>query len=318
MRHISSTAQIQPQSTSRILMIRPTQFGFNQQTADSNVFQHQQAGQRTQEEISTLAQAEFDLMVSQLQMAGVEVKVIDELEGDRNPDAVFSNNWISYHQSGRVVLYPMLAENRRSERRLDIVEQLRSDYHIEEVIDLTHFEKDGKFLEGTGSMVLDRRYKIAYACLSQRTHLEVLQAFAEKLDYEVVYFHATDDLGRPIYHTNVMMCIGDIFAVICLEAIHNPDERQRVRQTLEQTNKYLIELSLEQIKHFAGNMLMVRNRRQEKFLVMSTAAYDILTDRQRSILNDYARILHTDLSIIERYGGGSARCMLTENHLPRS
>ncbi|WP_044198478.1 citrulline utilization hydrolase CtlX [Dyadobacter tibetensis] len=318
MREISSTAQIQPQSTSRILMIRPNRFAFNQQTAATNVFQQPLSDERSPEVIHGMAQAEFDLMVAQLQMAGVEVSIFPEKVGEENPDTVFSNNWVTYHQSGRVVLYPMMAPNRRAERRLDIVEQLKSKYHIEEIIDLTHFEDEGKFLEGTGSMVLDRRYKIAYACLSERTHPDVLKAFGEAMGYEIVSFHASDDAAHPIYHTNVMMNVGDIFAVVCLESIQNPDERQKVREVLEQTNKYLIEISLEQVKHFAGNMLMVRNKAQEKFLVMSTSAYEALTPKQRTILSDYARILHTDLKIIEQYGGGSARCMMTEVHLPLS
>ena len=165
-------------------------------------------------------------------------------------------------------------------------------------------------------MVLDRRYKIAYACLSPRTNIDVLHAFAEALDYEIVYFSASDENDKPIYHTNVLMCIGDIFAVICLEAIKNPDERQRVRATLEETNKYIIQITMDQVRHFAGNMLLIRNKNQDKLLVMSTQAYESLTEKQRKALSDYARIFHTDLSVIESNGGGSARCMMTEFHLP--
>lgn len=317
MRVITSSAQIQPQSTAKIMMIRPVRFGFNEQTAESNEFQQKSFGEQTQADAQQAAREEFELMIDQLQKAGLELHVFDDTADTDRPDAVFSNNWVSFHQSGKVVLYPMMAENRRLERRADIIQALAGDFKVEEIIDLTHFEKQGKFLEGTGSMVLDRRYKIAYACLSPRTHPEVLNAFADAMGYEVVAFSASDEQGKPIYHTNVLMCVGDIFAVICLEAIKDPDERLLVRSVLEETHKDVIEISLEQMRHFAGNMLMVRNGKADKFLVMSTQAYESLTARQKDRLDDYARILHTDLSVIEGHGGGSARCMMTEIHLPR-
>ncbi|MCF2504590.1 arginine deiminase-related protein [Dyadobacter sp. CY107] len=317
MRVITSSAQIQPQSTSRIMMIRPVRFGFNAETAESNEFQQPSFALSTHETAGDLAKEEFDLMIDQLKKAGVDLHVFDDNEDILRPDAVFSNNWVSFHQSGKVVLYPMMAENRRAERRLDIIERLKEDFKIEEIIDLSYFEEQGKFLEGTGSMVLDRRYKIAYACLSPRTHPEVLEAFAEALGYEIVAFSASDENGKPVYHTNVIMCVGDVFAVVCLEAIKDPDERQMVRAALEETKKYIVEITFDQVRHFAGNMLMVRNNKSDKFLVMSTQAYDSLTSHQRQALSDYARILHTDLGVIEGNGGGSARCMMTEIHLPR-
>lgn len=316
MRVITSSAQIQPQSTCRIMMIRPVRFGFNQETADSNEFQQEDFAQKTKDTAQQIATQEFDLMIDQLRKAGLELHIFDDTDEVERPDAVFSNNWVSFHQSGKVVLYPMMAENRRLERRADIIENLRSNFKVEEIIDLTGFEAEGKFLEGTGSMVFDRRYKIAYACLSPRTHPEVLDAFADALGYEIISFSASDEHDRPIYHTNVLMCIGDIFAVVCLEAIKDPDERLMVRSVLEETHKYIVEITLEQVRHFAGNMLMVRNSKSDKFLVMSTQAYDSLTTKQRQILSDYARLLHTDLSVIEGNGGGSARCMMTEIHLP--
>lgn len=315
MRSITSTAQIQPQSTAHIMMIRPARFAFNTETAASNEFQ--QAALTQPDSIQTEATEEFDLMVSQMKNTGIDLHIFDDTEEVNRPDAVFSNNWVSFHQSGKVVLYPMMAENRRIERRLDIIEALKKDYKVEEIIDLTYFEKQGKFLEGTGSIVLDRRYKVAYACLSPRTHPEVLDAFADAMGYEVVSFSASDENDKPIYHTNVLMCVGDIFAVVCLEAIKNPDQRQLVRSVLEETNKYIVEISLDQVRHFAGNMLMVRNIKQDKFLVMSTRAYESLTKNQREVLNDYAQICHSDLEVIENNGGGSARCMMTEIHLPR-
>ncbi len=315
MREISTSAQIQPQSTSRILMVRPTNFGFNPQTAQSNAFQNEVDSNPV--DIANSAQQEFDLLADLLRMVGVELFIFDQNNAD-NPDAVFSNNWVSFHQSGKVVLYPMMAENRRSERQESILESLNQHFHVEEIIDLTYFEKEGEFLEGTGSMVFDRRYKIAYACISPRTNRKVLDKFAEKMGYEVVTFHANDEANQAIYHTNVMMCIGDIFAVVCLEALSDPDERLKLRSILEETNKYIIELSLDQLKGFTGNMLLIRNQKQEKVLVMSTKAYETLTPKQRQILSDYAALIHTDLTTIETYGGGSARCMLTEMHLPRS
>ncbi|NIJ54889.1 citrulline utilization hydrolase CtlX [Dyadobacter arcticus] len=316
MRTITSSVQIQPQSTSRIMMIRPVRFGFNEETAQSNEFQQEAFADNTRETAQQAAREEFDLMVDQLEHVGVDLHIFDDTEENHRPDAVFPNNWVSFHQSGKVVLYPMLAENRRTERRPDIIEALKKDFNIEEIIDLTHFESEGKFLEGTGSMVLDRRYKIAYACLSPRTHPEVLEAFAGALGYEIVSFSASDENGKPIYHTNVIMCVGDIFAVVCLEAIKNLDERLMVRAALEETNKYIVEISLDQVRHFAGNMLMVRNNKSDKFLVMSTQAYDSLTAKQKRMLSDYARLVHTDLAVIEGNGGGSARCMMTEIHLP--
>ncbi|GGB88694.1 citrulline utilization hydrolase CtlX [Dyadobacter sediminis] len=312
MRVITSSVQNQPQSTSRMMMIRPAQFGFNPETADSNGFQHKPSENTT----SNTADDEFELMIKQLRIAGIELHVFDDKDDAYRPDAVFSNNWVSFHQSGKVVLYPMMAENRRTERRMDIIDKLGNDFKMEEIIDLTHFEAEGKYLEGTGSMVLDRRYKIAYACISPRTHPEVLSAFAEAMGYEIVSFSASDENDLPVYHTNVLMCIGDIFAVICLEAIKDPDERQLVRAALEETKKFIIEISLEQVRHFAGNMLFVKNNRSDKFLVMSTQAYHSLTKKQKEILSEYGRLLHTDLSYIEENGGGSARCMLTEIHLP--
>ena len=297
-------------------MIRPTQFAFNPETAGTNKFQKPESGGEIGKNVSEAAREQFDLMIAQLENVGVDLHVFEDTDDKFTPDAVFSNNWLSLHQSGKVVLYPMMAENRRAERRSDIIEALKNNFKIEEIIDLTHFEEEGKFLEGTGSMVLDRRYKIAYACLSPRTDLDVLYAFGNALDYEIVAFSASDEDDNTIYHTNVLMCVGDIFAVICLEAIKNPDERQKVRATLEETNKYIIELTLDQVGHFAGNMLMIRNQQQNKFLIMSTQAYESLTDQQHKALSDYASLLHTDLSVIEGHGGGSARCMMTEIHLP--
>jgi hypothetical protein len=259
---------------------------------------------------------QFDNMVAHLKAAGVDVMVYEDTEEPHTPDSIFPNNWISFHQSGKIVLYPMQAVNRRLERRMDIIEDLKSNFQVEQIIDLTHFEKEGNYLEGTGSMVFDRRYKIAYACLSPRTNAEVLDAFVEATGYKVVKFNATDAAGKDVYHTNVVMCMGDSFAVVCLQSINDLDERLMVRDELEKTGKQVIEITLEQMNSFAGNMLLVNNKRGEKLLVMSTQAFESLTHKQRDEIDDYAALVHFDLSIIEGNGGGSARCMMAEVHLP--
>lgn len=304
------------QATSHILMIRPVRFGFNEQTAASNAFQDIKLAAQTKDVAQEDALYEFEEMVRQLRVAGVDVIELEDTPEPYTPDSIFPNNWISFHNNGTVILYPMQAENRRLERRHDILELLEDKYYINRLVDLTHFEQEGKFLEGTGSMVLDRKFKIAYACLSPRTHPDVLREFALQMNYELIIFNAIDDSGKQIYHTNVLMCIGDMFAVICLQAIADLDERIHVRNSLEQSGKQVIEISLDQMKHFAGNMLLVKNQKGTNLLVMSTQAFESLTPRQIDALDDYAILLHADLSMIEGNGGGSARCMMAEIHLP--
>ncbi len=308
---------MRPQTTSHILMIRPVRFGFNQETAESNAFQDGVLAQKTAETAQTIALEAFDCMVKGLQNEGIQVWVFDDSYEPHTPDSIFPNNWISFHQSGKVILYPMQAHNRRLERRMDIIENLSAYFQITEVINLSHFEAENKFLEGTGSMVLDRKHKIAYACLSPRTNPVVLDEFGIEMDYKIVSFLATDSAGKAIYHTNVLMCVGDGFAVICLEAVANLNERLMVRESLEKTGKQIVEISFEQMNQFAGNMLLVENKKGEKLLVMSTAAYESLNATQRTTLGDYARLIHFDLSMIEGNGGGSARCMMAELHLPK-
>lgn len=297
-------------------MIRPNRFGFNQQTADSNVFQDVENATKDRDAIQKIALREFDEMVHQLTAAGVDVIVYNDLPEPHTPDSIFPNNWVSFHYSGTVVLYPMQAPNRRAERRLDIIDDLAKKYHVAKILDLTHFERDGKYLEGTGSMVLDRMKRIAYACLSPRTDVQVLNEFSNRTGYRVVTFSAVDTAGIPVYHTNVVMCIGDSFAIVCLAAITDPDERLMVRQSLENTGKHVIDITLDQMAHFAGNMLLVTSRKGQKLLVMSTQAFDSLTVRQKNELDDFAMLFHFDLSTIESVGGGSARCMIAELHLP--
>jgi hypothetical protein len=305
------------QTTSNILMIRPVRFGFNEQTAESNAFQNVAVAAQTKGISQDAALQEFDAMVRWLQDNGVNVMVFDDTAEPHTPDSIFPNNWVSFHQSGKVILYPMQAQNRRLERRMDIIEALGDNFQVEQVIDLSYFEAENKFLEGTGSMVLDRKNRIAYACLSPRTNKDVLVAFSKVIDYKIVTFDATDINNKAIYHTNVVMCVGDVFVVICLEAIKNLDERLLVRETITKSGKEVIEISLDQMNRFAGNMLLVNNTKGEKLLVMSTSAYQSLTPKQITQLDDYARLTHFDLSMIEGNGGGSARCMMAEVHLPR-
>ncbi len=303
------------QTTSNILMIRPVNFGFNQETAESNAFQNVAFGKQHQNNAQTVALKEFDEMVEQLHKSGVNVMVIDDTETPHTPDSIFPNNWISFHANGTVITYPMQAKNRRLERRGDIIQQIGEQFYINRRIDLSDFESENKFLEGTGSLVLDRKFKIAYACLSPRTSEEVLKEFSVQMNYEIVAFNAMDGAGKQIYHTNVLMCIGDMFAVICLEAIPNLDERLMVRNSLEQSGKRVIEITLNQTNQFAGNMLEIKSKTGQKMLVMSSSAYDSLNPKQIDILDDYCTIHHFDLSMIEGNGGGSARCMMAEIHL---
>ncbi len=307
---------MQAQTTSNILMIRPVNFAFNEQTADSNAFQDTKAQSLTNSITQAEALQEFDAMVSQLRAAGVNVMVYDDTIEPHTPDSIFPNNWISFHHSGKVCLYPMQAENRRLERRNDIIDDLRTKFHIEVVLDFTHSEKENKFLEGTGSMVLDRMYRTSYACISPRTNSEVLDVWAKQMNYNLVKFTSVDGQGKEVYHTNVVMCIGDTFAVICLESIPDLDERLMVRESLANTGKNVIEISLEQMNQFAGNMLLVKSLKGNDLLVMSTTAYNSLNHAQIVELEEYAVIQHFDLSMIETCGGGSARCMMAEVHLP--
>ncbi len=297
-------------------MIRPVRFGFNEQTADSNAFQDIKLAAQTKDISQEEARREFDEMERRLTAAGVDVIVYDDTVEPYTPDSIFPNNWVSFHASGTVVLYPMQAENRRLERRMDIINDLSERFHVAKVVDLTHFEQEGKFLEGTGSLVFDRMNRVAFACLSPRTNADVLAEYVRQTNYRVVSFHASDANDKAIYHTNVLMCIGDSFAVICLQAIKNPDERLMVRQELEGSGKQIIEITLEQLAAFAGNMLLVTTLKGQKLIVMSTRAYESLTPRQLDKLDDYASLMHVDLSMIEGNGGGSARCMMAEVHLP--
>jgi len=305
---------MQEQVTSNLLMIRPVNFAFNQETASSNTFQQPEDINR--EALNTSAQECFDELVAQLRLRDINVHVFEDTPEPYTPDSIFPNNWLSTHHSGKVMIYPVEAVNRRAERRQDVLDFLKKNYDFHVLLDLTHFETDGKYLEGTGSIVLDRINRIAYACLSSRTHPEVLKAWQKVIDYELVTFEAFDKAGVPVYHTNVVMSMGDTFCVICLEAIADPDQRLAVKQKLESSGKTIMEITMDQMNAFAGNMLLVKNRKDKNFLVMSDRAYASLTREQADTMDYFAEILHTDLGYIETVGGGSARCMIAEIHLP--
>jgi hypothetical protein len=301
------------QTTSTILMIRPVNFGFNEQTAGSNAFQNRNA---EQQQVQDKALKEFDRLVNVLRENGVEVIVVDDTPEPHTPDSIFPNNWVSFHNDGTVFLYPMMAENRRLERREDIIMDLEDEFKIKHVIDLSRFEHEHKFLEGTGSMVLDRENKIAYACLSPRTDKEVMELFCKESGYKPVLFHAVDEQGMDIYHTNVLMCMGSKFAVICLHSIQDENEKNSVTSILKLTHKDIIAISFAQMNQFAGNMLELKSKAGESLLVMSKNAYQSLTSSQKTTLEKYCRILYADINTIENNGGGSARCMIAEVHLP--
>ena len=308
----------EPQLTTRVLMIRPARFESNPLTAESNRFQGR--SDLGPDEQQAAALAEFEDLVRALQEAGIDVIVIDDTPEPPTPDSIFPNNWISTHADGRIVLYPMEAENRRTERRADVIEHLSEDLglQVKEVVDLTGHEDAGHYLEGTGSMVLDRVNRIAYACLSSRTHLDPLGDFAQRMDYDVVAFEAVDREGVPIYHTNVLMNIGEKLAVICDEAITDKEQREAVLGQLKDSGHDVISLSYAQLEAFAGNMLELRNKSGERIVAISTQALDSLDDRQLEKLRANGRIVTAPIETIELSAGGSVRCMLAEVHLPNA
>ena len=304
------------QSASAVLMIRPANFGANPETAGSNAFQKDTASGAGPQ---ARALAEFDALVEALRQAGVVVEVFEDRSEPVTPDAVFPNNWVSFHADGSAWLYPMLALNRRWERRPDILETLKAErgYVLGEVNDLTFSELDGRYLEGTGSLVLDRVNRIAYAGLSPRTDSRLLQEWAGRSGYEVVSFRARDTRGNAIYHTNVMLCIGTGFALGCFDCIDATD-RERVTKRLADTGHEVIGISPYQMEAFAGNMLELSGRYGETVIAMSTRAERALNPAQRAALERHGRIVSSPIETIEDCAGGSVRCMLAEIHLPRT
>lgn len=301
-------------------MIRPVAFKKNQQTMVDNHYQQDIAG-LSHEGSQDRAIVEFDDFVSVLRANGIKVTVVEDTEDPPTPDSIFPNNWISFHHDGSIALYPMLAENRRDERREDILDILKNEgYKVERVTDFTSFEASAKFLEGTGSMILDRENHLVYAALSERTNKEVLNEFCEEYSYEPVVFKANQTVGHerlPIYHTNVMMCLTENLAIICLACIDDVKERENVRKHLVAAEKEIIDISEKQVQAFAGNMLSLHNAAGDKFLVMSESAHKSLTSDQKTIIKKHYKILSSPLDTIETLGGGSARCMMAEVFLPR-
>lgn len=309
------------QITNTILMIRPVQFRMNEQTAVNNYFMEDTAVDNT--DINAMAQQEFDDFVKVLQDIGVDVIVVEDRLDSDTPDSIFPNNWISFHASASVVLYPMFAVNRRKERREDIFDLLEEQgFKISQVIDYSPAERDDLFLEGTGSIVMDRVNQKVYCALSARAHEALILEFCEDFHCTPVIFTAfqtVEDGNRlPIYHTNVMMCLAEDYAVICLDAIDDPEERQNVVGHLEESGKEVVAITEDQMHQFAGNMLQVSGKDDQKYLVMSSAAFHSLRPDQLETLGNYNPIVHSSLDTIERCGGGSARCMMAEVFLPKT
>ena len=306
------------QLASSVLMIRPVRFESNPATAESNKFQGKSGVSAAQQQAA--AAREFELIADTLRDSGINVVRVDDTREPHTPDAVFPNNWVSFHSDGTVVLYPMLAVNRRTERRQDIIDALASGhgFQVSRVIDLSKHEDDGHFLEGTGSLVLDRVNRVAYACLSPRTHLDALGDFAQRLDYDIVAFDAVDRDGAAIYHTNVLMNIGETLAVLCDEALPREAQRKAVLESLANTGHEVVSLSVAQMESFAGNMLELRSGSGERLLAMSEQARRSLSDEQLAAIEKHARIVSASIDNIERSAGGSVRCMLAEIHLPRA
>ncbi len=309
------------QTTNTILMVRPTHFRMNEQTAVNNHYQKEVVG-ISQNELQLKAQQEFDIFVEKLIEIGVNVIVFNATDGLDTPDSHFPNNWISFHENGIVGLYPMFAENRRLERREDVLFQLeKGGFKIENIVDYTSAEDEHLFLEGTGSLLLDRVNRKAYCALSERANEDLFIEFCEEFEFTPIVFTANqtvDDQRTSIYHTNVMMCLGERFAVICLAAIDDKKERKNVIKHLKQDGKEIIDITEKQVNNFAGNMLQVKAKDNQLYTIMSQAAFDSLSQYQIATLEKYGKILSSSLNIIEACGGGSARCMMAEVFLPKA
>lgn len=306
------------QITDSIFMVRPVHFQRNDQTAINNYFQ-QEHDNASSEEIQRRALEEFDLFVNKLRLNNVHVEVFEDTTQSETPDSIFPNNWLTMHDDGVILTYPMFAENRRKERREDILEQLKTEFFVQKIETFTHWERQHKFLEGTGSLILDRPNRIAYAATSERTSPEVLVEFCDTLGYSAIEFTALHSVGGerlPIYHTNVMMAVGENLAVVCLDAIDDPVERAKVDFTLKKTGKEVVKITEEQVNSFAGNILQVRNANGKSIIVMSEAAYSSYNAKQLKTILKHGEILHTPIPTIEKYGGGGVRCMMAEIFLP--
>ncbi|GFD93895.1 hypothetical protein KUL156_55740 [Alteromonas sp. KUL156] len=309
------------QTTNTILMVRPANFRMNEQTAVNNYYQQELSGMLPAS-INVKAQEEFDAFVEKLRAVGVTVVVTEDTKEPNTPDALFPNNWISFHENGDVAIYPMFAENRRLERREDVLEKLEEKgFVIENVVDYSEAEEEGIFLEGTGSMILDRYNRKAYCALSPRADEELFIEFCEDFEYTPVIFIANQTVeGRreAIYHTNVMMCVAESFSVVCLDSIDDKKEKKNLLKHLKSDGKEVIAISEQQVTQFAGNMLQVKGVNDERYLVMSSSAFKSLNPNQIKAIEKHCKILHSSLETIETCGGGSARCMMAEVFLPKA
>lgn len=291
-----------------VLMIRPKAFGFNVQTASTNAFQQQELEQA--ESVQEKALREFDAMVDLLRSNDVEVIVVEDTLEPQKPDAVFPNNWVSFHHDGTAILYPMFAGNRRAERTAPVLEALKPERVYDRVIDLTHYEAENRFLEGTGSIVFDYEHKIAYAARSPRTDEHLVEEVCVKLGFMPLVFNAVDENGQPVYHTNVLMCVGAKFAVLCLDAIQDDADQEKLLHSFERTNHQVIAISYDQMKLFAGNMIEVQAKTGEPLVLLSEKAYKSLLPGQLNALSKHADPVVIAIPTIEHFGGGSVRCMV--------
>ncbi|MCU0356523.1 MAG: arginine deiminase-related protein [Cyclobacteriaceae bacterium] len=304
------------QAARHILMVRPASFYVNRETSLTNRFQHQPDNATIWEDVHAAALAEFDTMVDLIRQQRINVMVVDDTPEPRKPDAVFPNNWVSFHPDGRIILYPMMATNRRTEARDDIVEKIKADFTISEVIDLRNEAIHGCYLEGTGSLVFDYPHQLIYASRSPRTDEGLAKKVADILGYRLILFDAVDDQSTPVYHTNVVMSIGSRFAIICLDAIPSDTDQEVLLETLATTGKKVVAISYEQMKSFAGNCLEVINAEGEPVVIMSQTAFQSLLPGQVDAISRFADVLPVDVSTIEKYGGGSVRCMMAGIYLP--
>ena len=306
------------QSTNSILMIRPNNFGFNEETANDNHYQNKEFFESNSNEN---AQKEFDNMVKNLKQNGISVHVFQDDDINYTPDSIFPNNWISFHENGDIGLYPMYAKNRRLERRPEVLEFLEEQgFGIENIVDYSGAESENKFLEGTGSMILDRENRIAYCSISNRSNEELFIDFCEDFEFTPVLFNSFQSVGDerlPIYHTNVMMCVTMSYVVICLDSIDDKKQRKNVCEFIKKSEKELINISENQLEKFAGNMLELLNDKGESVLVMSKSAENSLSENQKNTITNYSKIISSDINTIELCGGGSARCMMAEIFLPK-
>ena len=300
---------------STLLMVRPAAFGYNDETAANNFFQHHPCVER--DRLQQKALAEFDAMVDLLRSHDVELLVLEDSKEPPKPDAIFPNNWISTSPDGKIIIYPMYAPNRRTEKRDELIDQIAREYVVADVQDWSEFEAEGRFLEGTGSMVIDYDHEMIYAAISERTSLSVLEKFASANGFQAIVFLATDKEGHPIYHTNVVMALGEKFAVLCEEAIEEEWELIAVKQLLESTDHTIIPITRDQLYSFAGNLLEIKNKKGESLIVLSQTAMNALRPDQIQQLQSFATLVPVAVPTIEQVEGGSVRCMLAEIFLQR-